>query len=313
MPDFNYPLLLEPIAVPRPWGAGRLCRLYDRPRVDSAQPIGESWDASTWPVDPGDPSLKTVNRILNGPLAGELLDEVTQIPVVVKLLDASEKLSVQAHPVKPDEHKDEMWYILYAEPDAFLFCGLANGVSKEGFCNAVQAQSPDELKVLAMLRKHTNLKPGDAFNVPTGTVHAVGPGLVAFEVSERTQVTYRLFDYHRGRALHLQDGCEAVMAVRGEKPCLDPGLKIAGADSVEAITQFPTFTVTKVTGRRFTVEAAQHKHLLTAVSGDCSIQADRPDWNIQLKLSSTCLLPPTNQAYSVEASGGTVLITSLAE
>ncbi len=70
MANFDYPLLVEPINVPRPWGAGRACKLYDRPCGESEQPIGETWDISTWPRDPGNPDLATVTKITNGPLAG---------------------------------------------------------------------------------------------------------------------------------------------------------------------------------------------------------------------------------------------------
>ncbi|MCL5105188.1 MAG: class I mannose-6-phosphate isomerase, partial [Armatimonadetes bacterium] len=203
-----------------------MCKLYDRPCVESAEPIGESWDVSTWPRDPGNPDLATVTQITNGPLAGTPLDKVVSVPVVVKLLDAAKKLSVQAHPVTKDVHKDEMWYILHADPGAYLFCGLKEGVDKEAFCELIHSPDPAEDEVLAMLNRADDLKPGMHYNVPTGTVHAVGPGLVAFEISEQTQVTYRLFDYNRGRALHLDEGCRAVMAQRPDLPVLDKGLDI---------------------------------------------------------------------------------------
>ncbi|MCX8053718.1 MAG: hypothetical protein N3B12_07910, partial [Armatimonadetes bacterium] len=120
MSDFDYPLLLEPIPVPRPWGGGKVCKLFGRkveihgksasqeaqhpeasaPEIHTPQePIGEWWDVSTWPTDPGNPGLPTVTRITNGPLQGVPLDQVADVPVVVKLLDSAEKLSVQAHPV----------------------------------------------------------------------------------------------------------------------------------------------------------------------------------------------------------------------
>lgn len=312
MSKFNYPLMPRPIAVPRPWGGGKLCKLYDRPCVDSTQPIGESWDVSTWPTDPGNPGLPTITKITNGPLAGRPLDKVVDVPVVVKLLDSAEKLSVQVHPVEPDAHKDEMWYILHAEPDAYLFCGLAQGCNVEDFCDLVKSPSPDEDEVLSTLYRARNLKAGDHFNVPTGTIHAVGPGIIAFEVSEKMQITYRLFDYNRGRALHLDDGCKAAMAVRPNLPTLKPGLDIEGADSVETITEFPTFCVIKVSGDRFTVKSAEHMHLITATMGDIRLSGPTPDWDIVLKHSYTCLVPGTSQAYSIDTMGsGEALITAL--
>lgn len=311
MSAFDYPLLLNPINVPRPWGGGRVCKLYDRPCVQAAEPIGETWDVSTWPTDPGNPDLATVTTIANGPLAGTALDQVADVPVVVKLLDSAEKLSVQAHPVTEDMHKDEMWYILHSEPGAYLFCGFAEGVDRSEFCELVRQPSPPEDKVLAMLNREDNLAPGMHFNVPTGTIHAVGPGLVAFEVSERTQVTYRLFDYNRGRALHLDEGCKAVTATRPDLPPLDLGIKVAEGE-VETLTQFPTFGVLRVRGEKISVICAKHMHLLTATKGDCRLSGLAPEWDVVLKQSFTCLIPTGHHPYDVDTQGSSeVLITLL--
>lgn len=307
---FDYPLLLEPINVPRPWGGGRVCKLYDRPCVKTAEPIGETWDVSTWPQDPGNPSLATVTCITNGPLAGTPLDKVVDVPVVVKLLDSAEKLSVQSHPVTKDVHKDEMWCVLHADPGAYLFCGLAEGVDKQEFCDLIKTGNPSEEAVLSKLKCHKDLKPGDHFNVPTGTVHAVGPGLVTFEISEKTQVTYRLFDYNRGRALHLEEGCKAVMAPRPDLPVLDEGLKV-DADSVEILTEFPTFRVLRALGERVEVLCAKHMHLVTATRGDIALSGHSPEWNITLRHSFTCLVPAGGQ-YVIDTRGsGEALISPL--
>jgi len=309
---FDYPLLLEPVLVPRPWGGGRVCDLYERTCVESDQPIGEAWDVSTWPCDPGNPSLATVTSIVNGKLAGTSLDKIVDVPVVVKLLDSAEKLSVQDHPVTPDVHKDEMWYILYAEPGAYLFCGLKEGVNKKAFCDLIGSENPNEDEVLAMLHRADNIKPGMYFNVPTGTVHAVGPGIVAFEVSEKTQVTYRLFDYNRGRALHLEDGCKALMTQRPDLSTLEPGLVISNANDVDTITEFPTFCVVKASGDEIKIESAKHMHLVTATMGDCKLSGPNADWDITLKHSFTCLVPATTQSYTINTCGsGEVLITPL--
>lgn len=311
MTGFDYPLLMEPINVPRPWGGGRVCRLYDRPCVQAGEPIGETWDVSTWPADPGNPGLATVTRIINGPLAGTGLDQVADVPVVVKLLDSAEKLSVQVHPVTDEVHKDEMWYILHAEPGAYLFCGLADGVCRREFCDLVRSPNPPEGEVLSMLRRAEDLRPGMFFNVPTGTVHAVGPGLVAFEVSERTQVTYRLFDYNRGRALHLDEGCTAVMTPRPDLPALDMGIKIV-ADESQTLTRFPTFGVIRARGGQINVICAKHMHLLTATMGDCTLKGPTAEWDIVLKHSYSCLIPAGHNPYTVDTQGSSeVLITLL--
>jgi len=309
---FDYPLILKPVAIPRPWGGGRLPKLYGRETIEASEPIGESWDVSTWPRDPGNPELPTVTTILNGPLSGTPLDQVVSVPVVVKLLDTAEKLSVQIHPVSDNAHKDEMWYILYAEPDAYLFCGLNDGVTGTSLCELVKSGDASQEAVLNCLKTATDLKPGMYFNVPSGTVHAVGPGLVAFEVSECMQVTYRLYDYNRGRALHIEDGCNAMAASRTIGKLLDPKLKVSGCKDQEMISHFPTFSVVKITGSEFRIDSCSHMHLLTATMGDITITGPNPLWNICLKHASTCLVPATTNGYDINVvSGDEVLITAL--
>ena len=312
---FDYPLLLEPISVPKVWGGGRLAHIPGRHVVEAENPIGESWDVSTWPVAPDDPSLCTVTRITNGGLTGTPLDQVVSVPVVVKVIDSAQKLSVQNHPVLDDVHKDEMWYVLDADPDAYLFVGLAEGVGKEQFCDLIRSENPPEEAVLGALQRMSEVRPGAHFNVPTGTVHAIGPGLLTFEISEQTQVTYRLYDYNRERSrgkLDLDTGCTAIMTPRPDKPCLEPGLTIEGATSVEMITEFPTFCTVRAAGERVEVRSAQNMHLVTATRGEIALSGPTPDWNVNLGYTFTCLAPPTDKPYTIDTRGsGEVLISPL--
>lgn len=315
MDTFSYPLLLEPIPVPKVWGGGRLARIPGRRGVDSHVPIGESWDVSTWPAAPDDPTLCTVTKIANGPLAGTLLDQVVDVPVVVKVIDSADRLSVQNHPVLPDVHKNEMWYILQAEEGAYLYLGLADGVSEEEFCEALRSEEPGEEAVLGMLKRYDGLKPGSHFNVPTGTVHAIGPGLLTFEVSEKTQVTYRLYDYNRPRSrgkLDIEEGCGAIITPRPDESPLDHGLVVEGADSFEVITEFPTFCVVKVTGDIVTVVSADHVHMVTATMGDCRLNGPDQEWDIALDRSFTCVVPAVKTPYTIDMHGsGELLIGSV--
>lgn len=315
MAGFNYPLLLEPISVPKVWGGGRLAKIPGRKAVESADPIGESWDVSTWPTAPDNKELCTVTRITNGPLAGSLLDTVVNVPVVVKAIDSADKLSVQNHPVLPDVHKDEMWYILDADEDAYLYLGLADGVEKQQFCDLICSHDPPEQAVLSSLRCIDSIKPGDHFNVPTGMVHAIGPGLLTFEISEQSQVTYRLYDYNRARSrgkLDLKEGCEAIMAERPATPNLDAGMVFEQADATELLTEFPSFCVIKATGEQIKVKSAKHMHLVTATKGNLSISGPNELWNVKLGYSFTCLVPAANDGYTIDTCGsGEALIAPL--
>ncbi len=316
MASFNYPLLLKTIPVPKVWGGGRLAAIPGRTAVDSQHPTGESWDVSTWPSAPDNPELRTITDIVNGPLAGTPLDQVVNVPVVVKVIDSAEKLSVQNHPVLPDVHKDEMWYILDADDGAYLYLGLADKVTKQEFCSLIRSDSPSEQAVLEALQCKTELKKGSYFNVPTGTVHAIGPGLLTFEISEQTQVTYRLYDYNRERSrgkLDLDTGCAAVMAARPEAAPLQADLLI-DADCCETITEFPTFCVARARGERITVKSAGHTHLVTATRGHCRLSGPNQDWDIELKHTFTCVAPATDEPYLIDTQGsGEALVSPLRE
>jgi mannose-6-phosphate isomerase len=308
----NYPLLLKPIPVPRPWGAGKASLIYKRDSVQSGMPIGEWWDASTWPNDPGDPSIATITLITNGPLAGTPLNEVLELPIVVKLIDSAQSLSVQVHPVDTNIHKDEMWYILHADPGAYLFCGLAEGAHAEDLCRTIQADKPETEAVLKLLHRADNVQPGAHFNVPSGTVHAVGPGLIAFEVSERTQVTYRLFDYNSSRELHIEEGCKALLNPRSEAAAFDPGLKIQEPSSLERLSSFPAFCVFRAKGDRIVVQSIKNFHLVTAVTGDLRLEGHNVEWDIVIPRSFSVLLPSIHKPYVINTQGGgEILITAM--
>jgi mannose-6-phosphate isomerase len=130
------------------------------------------------------------------------------LPVLVKFLFTSERLSVQVHPddAYARAHnnctgKTEMWHILRAEPGAAVALGLREATSKERLRAA--ALSGEIVEMLNWIPAH----PGDTFFVPAGTIHAIGAGLVLCEIQQFSDVTYRLFDYHRQpeRELHLDD------------------------------------------------------------------------------------------------------------
>jgi len=143
---------------------------------------------------------------------GEVWFEASEtMPLLVKLLFTSDLLSVQVHP--GDEYarlhensrgKTEMWHILRAEPGARIAAGLKEPVSPERLRAACLSGA-----VESMLQ-WTEVHPGDTFFLPAGTIHAIGAGIVACEVQQLSDVTYRLYDYGRGRELHLERGMDVV-------------------------------------------------------------------------------------------------------
>ncbi|MBP9743421.1 MAG: class I mannose-6-phosphate isomerase [Burkholderiales bacterium] len=192
---------LNPVFKERIWGGTKLYDNFNFP-IPSMH-TGECWAISAHKN--GETTLK------NGEFAGYPLSQiwreqpqlfgndkaVGEFPLLIKILDANADLSVQVHPddiyarkMENDRGKNECWYILDAKPDAKIIYGH-------------KAASIDNFKQLALSGKWTELlttltvKPGDFFDVPTGTVHAIGSGILILEVQQSSDTTYRLYDYDR--------------------------------------------------------------------------------------------------------------------
>jgi mannose-6-phosphate isomerase len=218
-----YPLTFQPIFKERVWGGRNLERLYHKPLPGSA-PIGESWEISD---RPGDASV-----IANGPLAGQDLrwlmehhaEELlgpgklppARFPLLVKILDAQEKLSLQVHPparVAPGlggEPKTEMWYVVDAAPGAELYVGLKRGVTREEFERRIGDGT------VAECFHRVPVKKDDVMFLPSGRVHALGAGIVLFEIQQNSDTTYRVFDWNRTgldgkpRELHVPQSLASI-------------------------------------------------------------------------------------------------------
>lgn len=185
------------------------------------------WGTETWLVSahPSNPSV-----VENGPYAGETLAALAvrfgaelmgtkapaAFPLLIKIIDAKDKLSVQVHPNETTsvetggEPKTEMWYLLGNEPGAELYAGLRPGVTAETFRAALHAGSAAEL--LPVLP----VAPGRALFIPGGLLHAIGAGCLIYEVQQSSNTTYRLFDWNRTdaqgrpRQLHIEEGFKAI-------------------------------------------------------------------------------------------------------
>jgi len=219
-----YPLTFHPIFKERVWGGREMEQLYGKPLSPGA-PIGESWEISD---RPGDASI-----IANGPLSGknlrwlmenhraELLGDArpaigNRFPLLCKILDARERLSLQVHPPAAKaaelggEPKTEMWFIADAAPGAELFVGLKRGVTRADFERKIKTGE------VAECFHRVPVRAGDAMFLPSGRVHAIGAGLVIFEIQQNSDTTYRVFDWNRvgldgkPRELHVAQSLASI-------------------------------------------------------------------------------------------------------
>jgi mannose-6-phosphate isomerase len=208
-----YPLLMQPIFDPRPWGALDLSPIYPNHRFE--EKIGEAWLTGE------------ANRVANGPLRGKSLAELSSqygpelvgdaardprhFPLLQKFLFPHEKLSVQVHPddeaaqrVGEPWGKTECWYVAQARPGAQVALGLKKGITRAQLEQAIHEMHADELL------NWINIYPGEMIYIAGGTVHTLGPGSVLVETQQQSDTTYRLYDYGRPRELHLTLGLAAV-------------------------------------------------------------------------------------------------------
>lgn len=186
-----YPLRLLPRLLEKPWGGDRIGSLYGRGEATD-KPIGESWEF----FDRPDGS----SVIANGPLAGKHLSDLRSdvpLPLLTKVIDARENLSVQVHPDEEaaeefsGEPKTEAWYIIESAPGALIYKGLKAGVKAPHLLKAM-----DKGTVVDCLHSF-HPTPGDTVYLPPGTVHAIGAGIVLYEVQRNSDTTYRMYDWGR--------------------------------------------------------------------------------------------------------------------
>lgn len=219
-------LTFNEIYKERIWGGRNIERLFGKPLPPNVK-IGESWELADLPDD------KSVANV--GPAAGRNVAELIrdwgddllgpakldagQFPLLVKILDAQESLSLQVHPDYEMARrlgggaraKYEGWYVIDAKPGAFLYCGMKPGTTPEMARRAIAEGTLENLLITLPVQK------GDFFYLPGGTVHALGAGILVAEVQTPSDTTYRLFDWNRvdaktgkPRDLHVEQGIAAT-------------------------------------------------------------------------------------------------------
>ncbi|GIQ58521.1 mannose-6-phosphate isomerase [Flavobacterium collinsii] len=220
-----YPLQFVPILKDRIWGGEKLKTILNK--STTSKNTGESWELST--VD-GDVSVVS-NGVLKGRslmmLITEMPNEILgtkvysqfgkQFPLLFKYLDAHEDLSIQVHPndeLAKERHnsfgKTEMWYVMQADADARIIVGFKEDSNKEEYLKHLND------KTLVSILDEVKANAGDVFFLETGTVHAIGAGLVVAEIQQTSDVTYRLYDFDRTdaqgnkRELHIDLALDAI-------------------------------------------------------------------------------------------------------
>ncbi len=225
------PMLLERKVLPKVWG-GRALEQVIGLSLPPGEAIGETWELFDRPEGSspirGGGTLAELMRTDAEALLGRGVarGHGGRFPLLLKFIDARDALSVQVHPddaqakVEGDSGKDEAWLVLQTGPQARIIRGCRPGVAREQFAEVAHTPAVEEL--LWAFRPQV----GDVIHVPPGTVHAIGPDVVVFEVQQNSDVTYRLYDWGRPREVHVQKAL-AVTALgertaTTERPVVEP-------------------------------------------------------------------------------------------
>jgi mannose-6-phosphate isomerase len=302
-----------PIYMERVWGGREFSTQLGR-KLPGTQPIGESWEI----VD----REEAQSVVADGPLAGKTLHELwtdhrkeifglrhadagPRFPLLCKLLDARDRLSVQVHPpaaIAPQlggEPKTEVWYFLACDPGSRIYAGLAAGVTRKSFAAALDHGTVE--KCLHVLPTHT----GDSIFIPSGRLHAIGEGNLIVEIQQNSDTTYRVFDWNRvgldgnPRELHVD---ESIMST--DFADFEPGL--AHVES-GVVTECEHFRVErKILGGPEVLAGSGDFALVTVVSGvaSCGGRSFAP---------GDFFLLPASAAQAVAPAAGhcAVLITTI--
>lgn len=215
------PILLTPayrFGASTPWGGDQLCALFHKDIPDPR--TGESLEMSVIPgLNSTDANGRQLSELIDSDWPGMAGTKVQPpFPLLLKLIDAQDRLSVQVHPddayARQNENKlgkTEAWVILRAEPGARLVYGIREGVSREELRQA--AENGAEIESLL---RFVPVKAGDVFFIPSGTVHAIGKGIVLYEIQQSSDVTYRFYDWNRldkegkPRQLHIRQAVDVT-------------------------------------------------------------------------------------------------------
>lgn len=309
------PLKLSPAFKDYIWGGEKLKKKFGK-QADT-ETVAESWELSCHPdglstVSGGEYDKMTLKSFLEAhPEALGTANKGSELPILIKLIDASDNLSVQVHPnneqAKEWENqngKTEMWYVIDADKDASIIYGVREDISEEKLKDAIQ-----ENTVLDLLDSVPSHK-GDVFFVEAGTIHAIGKGNLIAEIQQNSNVTYRLYDYGRlgkdgkPRQLHIEKGIKAAKTKK-----ITPRRIPSCSDGTRLLGSCEYFQVKELTlaGLKTLSVCKKSYQALIVTTGEIKLICE--EFCDTLCAGTTVFLPAGLGEYTLSGQG-TVLITS---
>ena len=317
-----YPMKLIAPLTDYIWGGTKLKEEYGK--VTDLSKVAESWELSCHKdgksvIANGAYEGKTLNDFVeeNGKaVLGKNSERFEYFPILIKLIDAKDNLSVQVHPnndyalkVEGEYGKTEMWYIVDCEPGAKLLYGFEKEISKDEFAARI------ENNTLLEVTKAVEVKKGDVFFIEAGTLHAIGSGILICEIQQNSNTTYRIYDYGRvgndgkPRQLHIEkskDVTKLAPATRDWKPMGEPVKKEGCVETLLATCEYFTVHEVKLDGEMALVADDASFVCYTCLEGDAVIKTAEAE--VAVKKGESVFIPAGMGAYTV--SGAATLIDS---
>lgn len=329
MINISYPLMFTPYFKEVIWGGTNLLKLKNVSSEarwkDCDMKIGETWEIS---------GLHShTSKIANGPLRGLSLNDAVSLmgvdllgtkgmrhnygefPLLVKFIDSNDQLSIQVHPndkLASELHgpmakgKTEMWYIIDAEPGAYIYCGLKHKIDEANYREAIANSTIEQLLV-----KH-EVKSGDVFFIPAGRIHSIGAGCLLAEIQQSSDYTYRIYDFNRKdkdgkpRDLHTDYAARAIVYddVVASGRCFDDSLK-ACDDVTKPLVRSDFFNTDLISLSNETYNL-KFQHLETFKIFQCvqgqGTMLDDSGYRIVLSKGTTLLLPASVEKVTLTAN-----------
>ena len=307
-----YPLFFDPIYKDYIWGGNQIIQTFQR--IEPPGRYAESWEVS----DRSD----GMSIISNGPLKGKSLHFLVKnyekemfgkgksyesFPLLIKLIDANENLSIQVHPddetakLYGGEAKTEAWHILKSDTNAAIFAGFTKRFDKKEIKQALPTQ-----KIVSMMQK-IPAQSGDTIFIPGGRLHAIGKGSLLLEVQQNSNTTYRIYDWGRiddktgPRALHLEEASKVIIWDDTKNPVIKPSTLIDSKNlKITKLIATPYFQMERwdIFNSYFLRKENNVWEILFLVEGEAVFYSEKECFT--WKRGSSCLIPASCSDLKIE-------------
>ncbi|MFI3294462.1 MAG: type I phosphomannose isomerase catalytic subunit [Rikenellaceae bacterium] len=311
-----YPLKFNPLLKERIWGGEELSKFGKK--LPAGKKIGESWELSGVSGD--------ISVVSEGALKGNNLQELIEIymgdllgdrvyatfgeefPLLVKLIDAQDFLSIQVHPddeLSKSRHgaygKTEMWYVVDNQPGAELFLGFNQEVDKQKYMEYLERGELDQLLTRFAVSKDS------AYFIPAGAIHAIGKGILVAEIQQTSDVTYRVFDFNRvddqgkSRELHTELALDAISYVQSNEYDVTTSAPVNHVAPIATCQYFQTNSIEIDGGIEREYADLDSFVIYVCLDGELTIETEKT--SVSIKTGETVLIPAVITNLTLKGKG----------